>query len=116
MKKAPDGAYGCWGRELSGLDGTQARIDAGHGAATLLVVLGELGPQAVKSGTQLGRFSRHVPEATVQGGLGDRLGMVDWVHGIKEAFGCFLNAAQVRSVYTILKKIFKKLHNHQARK
>jgi hypothetical protein len=94
----------------SGLEGAQTRVDARHRAATLLSVLGELGPEAVKRGTQLRRLGRHIPKATVQGGLGDRLGGVDWAHGIEEAFECSYNARRVRSVYTFLKKIFKKLH------
>jgi hypothetical protein len=94
----------------SGLEGAQTRVDAGHRAASLLGVLGKLGPQAIKRGTQLRRLGRHIPEATIQGGLGDRLGGVDWAHGIEEAFECSYNARQLRSVYTFLKKIFKKLH------
>lgn len=93
----------------SSLDGTETRIDARHGAAALLGILGQLGPQAVKGGTQLRRFSRHVPEATVQGGLGDRLGKSSLVHGTKEAFECSYNARPASSVYTKLKNIFKKL-------
>ena len=95
--------------ETSGFDGTKPRVDTRHRAAALLGILGELRADTVKRGAELRRFRRHVPKASIQGGLGDRLGRMGFVHGTQLAFECLYNARDIHSVYTTVKIIYKNL-------